>query len=99
MEIRVLPVKAVLDAAVAVDLVEYTVRVVLHRRREDDELVLLRHLLDELDAARSYEEVALRAHIEIVHKCLIEVEHECVRFIGLLWWQERFLHLRQLLVK
>ena len=48
----VLSVEAEGDAFVLVDGVEHPIRIVLHRRSENDDLVHLRHLLQELVAAR-----------------------------------------------
>ena len=54
----VLPVESVFDVLAHVDLVNDLVSVLLHRRSEDHDLVVLGHRLNELDAARPHKEIA-----------------------------------------
>lgn len=55
---RVLPIEPVFYVLAHVDLVNYLVGVLLHRRGKDHNLVVLRHRLNELDATRPHKEKA-----------------------------------------
>jgi hypothetical protein len=55
----VLPVQSVPDVVTHVDLVNNLVSILLQRRREDHDLVVLRHRLNELNAAGSHQEEAI----------------------------------------
>ena len=79
-----LPIKSVLDIVSNVDLIDYLVSVLLQRRSEDYNLIVLSHSLDELHAARSHQEEAIVLILNVVDKSLVEIEHEAVT-IGLLW--------------
>ena len=59
-----LPIQSVLDVLVHIDLVNHLVCIVLQRRCEDHDLVKLGHQLDEIDAARPHQEVAIGAVLE-----------------------------------
>ena len=63
-----------------VKLVHDPVGVLLHARREDDNLVELGHLLEELMAERPDQEIGLFVVtiVDIVNKSLIKVEHQSV---------------------
>lgn len=54
-----LPVQSILDVVADVDLVNHLVSILLQSSGEDYNLVVLGHLLDELDATWSYKEEAL----------------------------------------
>ena len=47
-----LSIQPVLDVVIHVNLVDDLVRILLQRRRKNDNLIVLRHELDELHAAR-----------------------------------------------
>ena len=55
----VLTVEAVLDIVSNINLVDYLVSILLQGCREDDDFVVSRHSLDELNAARSHQEEAI----------------------------------------
>ena len=55
----VLTVEAVLDIVADIDLVDNLVGILLQGRREDDNLIVSGHGLDELNTARSHQEEAI----------------------------------------
>ena len=59
-----LPVQSVFDVLAHVDLVNDLVSVLLHRRSEDYDLIVLGHRLNELDAARPHKEKAFVAVLQ-----------------------------------
>ena len=93
-----LTVKSIFDVVANVDLVNDLVSIFLKRCREDYDLIVLGHSLDELDATRPNEEKAIILILNIVDERFIKIEHERVRS-GLLWlkWvQERWGYLWQI---
>ena len=51
-----LSVKSVFNVVSNIDLVDYLVSILLQSCREDHNLIVLRHRLDELNASRSHKE-------------------------------------------
>ena len=78
-----LSVESVLDVVAYVDLIDDLVSVLLQRGCEDHNLIVLRHRLDKLHAARSHQEEAIVLIFDVVDQCLIEIEHKAVA-VGLI---------------
>ena len=70
-----LSVESVLDVIADIDLIDDLIGVFLQRGREYNNLVILRHCLNELYAARSHQEEAIILIFNVVDQCLIEIEH------------------------
>ena len=64
---RVLPIETILDIVANINLIDNLVRVLLQRRCEDDDFVVLGHEFDELNAAWSDEEKAVLAVVNIMN--------------------------------
>jgi len=94
----VLPVQSVLDVAVFVDLVHHLVCVLLESGSEDDDLIVLGHEFDELDAARTNQKEAVWPVVHVVDQGLVQIEHQGVGRVLLVVRQRRQegrSHLRQ----
>lgn len=73
----VVPVEPMVDVfLLLVDVVQYEVGVVLGSCRENDYFEVLRHILQELDAAGSQLELLLLGHK--VHQSLVEIKYQRV---------------------
>ena len=73
-----LPVETVADILGLVYCVKHPVGVVLHRCRENNDLVHLSHLSEELLTAWSDAEASLAIDLVVVYQCFIKIEHQCV---------------------
>ena len=87
-----LAIHAVGDVFWLVNLVQNPVSVVLHRRREDDNFVQLRHLFEELLTARTDAELALTAGLVVVNERFIKVKHQTVAIRVFGWRQIGWVH-------
>ena len=93
-----LSIKSILDVLTYVDLVDNLIGILLESCSENDNLVVLSHCLNKLDATRTYKEETFRAIFYIVNKSLIEIKNKCISIITRLKRiQERRRDLRQVL--
>ena len=77
-----LTIEAVPDVISDVDLVDDLVGIFLQGGCEDDDLIVLCHCLDELDAARSHQKEAIVLIFNVMDQGFIEIEYKCVdRFL------------------
>lgn len=93
-----LSVESVLDVVADINLVNDLIGVFLQSCSEDDNLIVLRHRLDELHTARSHKEEAIVLIFNVVDQCLIEIKDETVAifFTGRQWVKERWRYLGQI---
>ena len=92
-----LAIESVLDVVANVDLVNHLVSILLKSRREDDDLVVFGHRLDELHTARPYQEETVILVLYVVDQSLVQIEHqgegsivswvECVQKGWMYLWQ------------
>lgn len=74
----VLAVKPVLNVFAHIDLVNHLVGVLLQRRSENHDLVVLRTRLDEVHAPWSHEEEAVILILHVMDQSLIQIKHQGV---------------------
>jgi len=73
-----LSVQPMSDIIAHIDLINNLIGVFLQCRSEDDDLIVLCHQLDELDATGTDEEEAVLAVFHIVDESLIQIKNESV---------------------
>ena len=64
-------VEPILNVLVHVYLIYYLISILLQGSRENDDLIVLGHKLNELDAARPHKEEAVLAILDVVDECLV----------------------------
>ena len=73
-----LAVESVFDVIADINLVNHLVSILLQRRSEDYNLIVLGHSFDELHATRSHKEEAIVLIFNVVNQCLVQVKHKAV---------------------
>lgn len=66
-----LTIESILDIFVDVDLINHLVGIVLKSCCEDDNLKELRHQLDEINTARTHQEVTVASILNVMNQGLI----------------------------
>ena len=61
-------------------MIEYGIRVLLHGRRENDDLIMFGHLAEEMVQVRPKVDSALGFYFFIMHKGLIQVQDEDITY-------------------
>jgi len=72
---RVLPIQPVLYVVPDINLIDNLVSVFLQSRRENHDLVVACHCLDELNTARSHEEEAVVLILDVMDQSLIQIQN------------------------
>ena len=84
-----LSIEPVLDVLTHIDLVHHLIGILLQSGCKDDNLIVLSHEFDELDAAWSNQEEALLTVLYVMDECLVQVEYQSVDFVLFMGFQRR----------
>ena len=76
-----LTVKPKLDVVVHIYLVNNLICVLLKGRSENNDLVVLSHQFDELDASWSHQEEAVLSVLYIMDQGLVQIKHQSVQSV------------------
>jgi len=74
----VLSVQSILNVVLNIYLVYHLISVLLQGGSENNNFVVFGHLLNELNAARAYQEEAIVTMLDIVDQGLIQIEYQCI---------------------
>jgi hypothetical protein len=74
----VLTVKSVLYVLVDINLIDDLIRVILQRRGENNDLIVLCHKLDKVHATGAHQEVAVAPVLNVVDQGFIQIKHQSV---------------------
>jgi len=79
----VLSVQSILNVVLDIDLVDHLISILLQGGSENNNFVVLGHLLDELNAAWADQEEAIVSVLDIVDQGLIQIEDQSIsRWVG-----------------